>query len=219
MKAASLQHYVWRNKINSVIQSFHCKETQALFGGRSPRRFRAIARVAERKLAQLDAARTLDFLRAPPGNRLEALKGDRAGQHSIRINDQWRVCFEWSAAGPLDVEIVDYHQVRSMNRTAARPVNRLRPVHPGEVLREDYLVPLGLSVNALATALGVPATRIHEIVNERRGVTADTATRLAKHFGGDAASWLALQASHDLKTLATRAEIERSVMPRGRASA
>jgi proteic killer suppression protein len=92
-----------------VIQSFRCKDTQALFEGLSPRRFRAIVTVAERKLAQLDAARTLDFLRAPPGNRLEALKGDRAGQHSIRINDQWRLCFVWSDAGPLDVEIVDYH--------------------------------------------------------------------------------------------------------------
>ena len=104
-----MQYYVWRKKMHPVIQSFHCKDTQALFQGRSPRRFRAIAHVAERKLAQRDAARTLDFLRAPPGNRLEALRGDRAGQYSIRINDQWRVCFAWSAAGPLDVEIVDYH--------------------------------------------------------------------------------------------------------------
>jgi addiction module HigA family antidote len=93
----------------------------------------------------------------------------------------------------------------------ARPVNRLRPVHPGEVLREDYLVPLGLSVNALSIALGVPATRIHEIVKERRAVTADTAARLAKHFGGDAASWLVLQANYDLKTLPTAGDIERTV--------
>jgi antitoxin HigA-1 len=96
----------------------------------------------------------------------------------------------------------------------APPVNRMRAVHPGELLREDYLVPLGLSVNALASALGVPATRIHEIVKERRSVTADTATRLARYFGGDAASWLALQASYDLKTLPTRVEIERQVSSR-----
>ena len=96
----------------------------------------------------------------------------------------------------------------------ARPVNRMRPVHPGEVLREDYLAPLGLSVNALAIALGVPATRIHEIVKERRAVTADTAARLAKHFGGDAASWLAMQAKYDLKTLPNRGEIERKVAVR-----
>ena len=96
----------------------------------------------------------------------------------------------------------------------SRPVNRMRPVHPGEVLREDYLVPLEMSVNALAMALAVPATRIHEIVKERRGVTADTAQRLAHYFGGDAASWMALQADYDLKTLSTRAEIESRVHPR-----
>jgi addiction module HigA family antidote len=96
----------------------------------------------------------------------------------------------------------------------SRPVNRMRPVHPGEVLREDYLIPLEMSVNALAVALAVPATRIHEIVKERRGITADTAERLAHYFGGDATSWLALQADYDLKTLPTRAEIERRVHPR-----
>ena len=95
-----------------------------------------------------------------------------------------------------------------------RPINRMRAVHPGEVLREDYLAPIGLSINALALALGVPATRIHEIAKERRGVTADTAMRLARYFGGDAASWLALQASYDLKTLPTRREIERLVSSR-----
>ncbi len=92
-----------------------------------------------------------------------------------------------------------------------RFVNHMRPVHPGEILREDYLTPLGLSVNALSIALGVPATRIHEIVKERRAVTADTAARLAKHFGGDAASWLVLQANYDLKTLPTLDVIEREV--------
>lgn len=100
-----------------------------------------------------------------------------------------------------------------------RPVNRMRPVHPGEVLREDYLAPLGLSVNALANALDVPATRIHEIVKERRAVTADTAARLAKHFGGDATSWLVMQASYDLKTLPTRRDIERKVSAREKLAA
>lgn len=101
----------------------------------------------------------------------------------------------------------------------SKPVDRLRPVHPGEVLREDFLVPLGLSVNALALALGVPATRIHEIVKERRAVTADTALRLAQYFGGDAVSWLALQANYDLKTLPTRAEITKRVPHRDLAAA
>ena len=96
----------------------------------------------------------------------------------------------------------------------SRPVNRMRAVHPGEVLRQDFLGPLQMSVNALAMALGVPATRIHEIVKERRAVTADTAERLARYFGGDAASWLNLQAIYDLKTLPTRDEILRRVEPR-----
>jgi addiction module HigA family antidote len=93
-------------------------------------------------------------------------------------------------------------------------LNSMRPVHPGEVLREDYLAPLGMSVNALSMALGVPATRIHEIVKERRAVTADTAARLARFFGGDATSWLVMQANYDLKTLPTRKDIERKVQAR-----
>ena len=92
-----------------MIRSFKCKDTLALYEGKSPRRFKAFLSAAERKLSQLDAAQTLDFMKAPPGNHLEALKGDRKGQHSIRINDQWRICFVWTQTGPADVEIVDYH--------------------------------------------------------------------------------------------------------------
>ena len=92
-----------------MIRSFRCADTQALFESGKCRRFNAIAKVAARKLAQLDVAETLEFLRAPPGNRLEALKGDRKGQHSMRINDQFRVCFRWTTDGPEQVEIVDYH--------------------------------------------------------------------------------------------------------------
>lgn len=94
------------------------------------------------------------------------------------------------------------------------PIDGMRPVHPGEVLREDFLLPLGLSVNALSVALDVPATRIHEIVKERRSITADTAARLARYFGGDAASWLVLQANYDLKTLPTRKAIDKKVRVR-----
>lgn len=92
-----------------MIQSFKCKETQALFEGKSSGKFTLIRNVSERKLAQLDAAQTLDFLRSPPGNRLERLYGDRAGQWSIRINGQFRICFVWTDQGPAEVEIVDYH--------------------------------------------------------------------------------------------------------------
>ena len=92
-----------------MIRSFRCADTLRLFETGESRRFSAIENVATRKLAQLDAAQTLEFLRVPPGNRLEALKGDRAGQHSIRVNDQYRLCFRWTEAGPEDVEIADYH--------------------------------------------------------------------------------------------------------------
>mgnify|MGYP002401646585 FL=1 len=92
-----------------MIESFKCTDTEALSRGDRVRRFVNFATVAQRKLRQLQIAGCLDDLRVPPGNRLEALNGNRAGQHSIRINDQWRVCFRWTAAGAQDVEIVDYH--------------------------------------------------------------------------------------------------------------
>jgi toxin HigB-1 len=93
-----------------VIRSFGDAATERLWSRqRSPKLDPRIERVALRKLAMLDAAEVLDDLRVPPGNRLELLRGDRAGQYSIRINQQWRVCFVWSDAGPTDVEIVDYH--------------------------------------------------------------------------------------------------------------
>jgi toxin HigB-1 len=105
-----LPHIPFRYKIWPVaIQSFKCRDTEALHLRRRVARFVNIESVARRKLAQLDAAATLEFMRMPPGNQLEGLKGNRAGQHSIRINDQWRVCFVWTRHGPRDVEIVDYH--------------------------------------------------------------------------------------------------------------
>lgn len=92
-----------------MILSFRGKDALALASGRRVARLAGVEAVARRKLRQLEIAGQLDDLRAPPGNRLEALKGDRAGQHSIRINDQYRVCFRWTSAGAEDVEIVDYH--------------------------------------------------------------------------------------------------------------
>lgn len=91
-----------------MIKSFRDRDTERLFGGERVQAFQAFERVAYRKLDMLDAARELEDLRSPPGNRLEALKGDRDGQHSIRINDQWRICFVWND-GAENVEIVDYH--------------------------------------------------------------------------------------------------------------
>jgi len=92
-----------------MIRSFKCADTEAISKGVRVRRFVNIAAVARRKLRQLEIAGNLDDLRVPPGNRLEVLKGGRSGQCSIRINDQWRVCFSWMEEGAEDVEIVDYH--------------------------------------------------------------------------------------------------------------
>ena len=91
-----------------MIRSFKCSDTEALSKGIRVKRFQNVATIARRKLRQLEVAGNLEDLRIPPGNRLEALKGNRAGQYSIRVNQQWRVCFSWTEAGAEDVEIVDY---------------------------------------------------------------------------------------------------------------
>jgi len=97
-----------------VIRSFHDQATEDLFNGRNTKAARqrlpqALGQVAARRLDALDQAEMLEDLRVPPGNRLERLRGDRRGQHSIRINDQYRICFQWTDTGPVDVEVVDYH--------------------------------------------------------------------------------------------------------------
>ena len=96
------------------------------------------------------------------------------------------------------------------------PVNRMRPVHPGEVLREDYLMPLGMSPHALAQALKVPPSRINDIVLERRGITVDTAMRLVRYFGGDVQSWMNLQTAYEIKVAQAElgARIDREITPR-----
>ena len=92
-----------------MIVSFKDKDTQKLFEGNDVKKFRSFRRAAERKLLILESALNLNDMRVPPGNHLEALSGNRKGQHSIRINRQWRICFEWTDEGPSNVEIVDYH--------------------------------------------------------------------------------------------------------------
>ena len=92
-----------------MIKGFKCRETEKLANDISSKRFRNIERIARRKLAMLEAAKRLEDLRSPPGNRLEPLKGNRTGQHSIRVNDQFRICFKWADNAAWDVEIVDYH--------------------------------------------------------------------------------------------------------------
>jgi addiction module HigA family antidote len=192
-----------------VIKSFRDGATQALFDGRPPGRFRNIAKVATRKLDMLDAAARLQDLRRPPGNRLEALKGDRAGQYSIRST---------ISGGSASYGRTAPKMSRSSTTTASgRGGDRVR-THPGEVLREEFMAPLGLSANALALALRVPATRIGAIIREDRprAVTADTALRLSRYFGTTPEFWLNLQTAYDLSMIVAEvgARIERDVQPR-----
>jgi len=185
-----------------VIKSFADKKTAEIWStGKahgSP-----LAAVARRKLSMVDAALELDDLRTPPGNRLEKLKGGRQGQHRIRINDQYRICFIWRGHDAHDVEITDYQQAFEVMKYMAREsiVRKGTPnwrVHPGAILREEFLKPLGMSPYELAKRLRVPVPRVNDIVLERRGISADTAVRLSRFFGTADQFWLSLQAAYEI---------------------
>lgn len=138
-------------------------------------------------------ASALDDLRVPPANRLEALKGNRKGQYSIRIDNQWCICFYGLAVTPATWK-------SSTTTDIDESIMKSLPnIHPGEVLLEEFLTPMGIGQNALARAAGVPPRRINEIVPGKRGVTADTAVRLAVALGTGERFWMGLQADYDLE--------------------
>ena len=182
-----------------MIRSFKDRQTRRFFEGQRVAAFQAFSDQAVRRQTLLDNAETLRDVAALQSNRLEALRGDRAGQHSIRINAQWRICFRWT----------DERAVRRgdcglpLRGCGMNAKNGMRPVHPGEILREE-LDELGLSANALSKALGVPVNRVTMILNGQRGVSADTALRLARYFGTTPQLWLNLQKTWELR----QAEIE-----------
>ena len=162
-----------------MLRTFADKDTERVWRRERSRRFDLTTqRAALRKLLILDAADTLDDARIPPGNRLEKLRGDRIGQYSIRVNQQWRICFRWTTAGPEDIEI----------------------------LAEEYLAPLGVTQHKLAVAIGVPPRRINEIVHGTRRISADTALRLARYFGTSERFWMNLQGRYDLEVERDRLE-------------
>ena len=183
-----------------MIQSFADPEAAMIWSGRRSRRLPAdIQNVALRKLRLLNQARMLNDLRIPPGNRLEALKADRKGQHAIRINDQWRIV------------LYGMKEDRRMSKSSTTTVRHglLRNPHPGEILREEFLKPMGLSQNALARAVHVAPRRINEIVLGKRDITADTDLRLARYFGLSEGFFLGLQMDYDL--MQRRREIDRDL--------
>jgi proteic killer suppression protein len=174
-----------------MIVSYRDKRTRDFAAGERVKAFSGIERPARLKLDRLDAATALSDLAHLPGNRFEALKGDRKGQYSIRINDQWRICFEWpdGSPGPTNVEIVDYHLEKAMAVIA---------IHPGEHLAEE-LKTLGMSAAELARKIDVPTNRVTQILNGERSITGDTALRLAHFFGTSPEFWLNLQNLYELR--------------------
>jgi addiction module HigA family antidote len=181
-----------------MFVSFKCSETEHLFRNGRSRVWSAILSVAERKLTMLDAAAVLLDLRSPPGNRLEALEGNRRGQHSIRINAQ---CGSALSGGLMGQRMLRSSTITEVSMTK----NGMRPVHPGEILKEEYLEPLNLTAAALARALSVSAPTVNDIVLQRRGVSADMALRLSICLDTTPEFWLNLQSTYDLR----KAEIER----------
>jgi proteic killer suppression protein len=177
-----------------VIQSFADEQTKKVWERAHVRSFGPdLQRAAQKKLRLLNAADVLNDLRIPPGNRLEKLSGDREGQHSIRINDQYQICFVWTAAGPAEVQIVDYHcEERIMSKAH-------EPITPGEMLQTEFLEPLGITAYRLAQATGLPQTRLSEIIRGKRRITTDTALRLSQAFGLSERFWLNLQTDYDIE--------------------
>ena len=185
-----------------MIIDFKSKGTQLIFEDcRSSDYPPDIQTIALRKLLILHAAVSINDLRIPPGNRLKKLDGDRKGQYSLRINNQWRICFIWTDEGNAgQVEIVDYHETTSMFQRH-NPMNsdRLPNIHPGEILKLDFLEPLEITSYRLSKDLGVSQTRMGEVLAGKRSITADTALRLSRYFGNSAQFWLNLQTHYDLR--------------------
>jgi len=162
--------------------------------------------VAFKKLCLLHAAHVLHDLRIPPGNRLEALKGDRQGQHGICINDHWRICFVWTPKGLKDMEL----SITTDPTTECSMTSQLTLPTPGEILATEFLQPLGITRYRLAQSIRVPQTRIAAIIKSGRAITADTVLRLTRFFGTSVEFWLNLQSQYNTDTarMALGAELD-----------
>lgn len=161
-----------------------------------------VAKIALRKLLMIDNASSINDLRVPPGNRLEKLSGDRLGQYSIRINDQYRICFVERDGDFYDVEITDYH----WKDLVVWMTNMISTPTIGEILKEEFMEPLGVSAYKLAHEIFVPVSRIQDIIHGRRQVSVDTSLRLGKYFGVSDDYFLKMQ--NDINLRNARVDLE-----------
>jgi len=185
---------------------FRDADTRRLFFGERVRRYpAALAQRTQNKLKIVYAASRLEDLAIPPGNRLEALKGDRRGQWSIRASEQWRICFIWDGTKTVAIEVVDYIEGIMAKR-------KIRPVHPGRILFEEFMEPAGISQYRLAQATGLSQMQIGNIIRGRRSISAETALRLERALGMSAQTWMNLQMLYDLEkaTLESGTEIRKT---------
>lgn len=180
-------------KQSKLIQSFSCPLTRTFYETGQSKFFSHLGRAAPRKLQLLNCATTLADLQSTLSNHL-AITQTTMAQYSIAINSNYQLYFHWTDDGPTQVAIADptTHMDQMM-------LDHLPPIHPGEVLREDYLSPLGMRPNDLAIALHMPLPHIEALLNESRPIDPEMALRLTRYFGGDAQSWLNLQQNYDLK--------------------
>jgi addiction module HigA family antidote len=189
-----------------VITSFADQATDDIYNGRNTKAARKIDRrlwsIVVRKLDILNAATGLADLRSP-GNQLEKLKADLTGCWSIRVNDQYRIVFRYDGGNAFDVDAAIFIDSRAEHSRTAREIFMAMPkdriaTHPGEVLREEYIKPLGLVQSSLARELGISTNRLNELIRGKRGVTADTALRLAGRFKTSPEFWMNLQSVYEL---------------------
>ena len=176
-----------------MIVSYRDRKTERFADGKHVKEFPGFARQAESRLERLDAATSLKDLAALPGNKLEALKGNRQGQYSIRINDQRRICFEWP-----NTQRRGRPDQRRDCRLPLGGIMARTPIHPGEHLAEE-LKELSMSAAELARQIDVPVNRITGIINGQRAITADSALRLGHWFGTSPEFWLNLQKLYELR--------------------
>ncbi|HET9832701.1 MAG TPA: HigA family addiction module antitoxin [Vicinamibacterales bacterium] len=188
-----------------MIVSYRGKRTAAFAARKRVKALAGVERPARLALDRLAAAHALEDLRALQSHRLEPCTREHCRPHAIRVNDEWRLCFEWleTASGPTNVELVE-----SESGGHVAP----SPIHPGEHLAEE-LRALNMSASEFARRIEVPVNRVTKILNGERGITPDTALRLARFFGTSAELWLNLQSLHDLRVAEAKAGADIQRLP------